>query len=211
MVLDFGEGYVLRQALPEDHAALKLVCLRTGDSGKDATGREDDPDLLGLIYAVPYQVHAPDFAFVVEGPNGVCGYILGAADSDAFYRTLRRDWFPALAAGLADPGPDESRWRGSDWARRAIHHPDLVFPSALAPYPAHGHIDLLEEARGRHIGQRGMAHLMEKLAAAGCDGMHLGVSPTNQGALAFYRRLGFSQVSDPSLPDHTVFMAIRFR
>ena len=211
MVLDFGDGFVLRQALPEDQAALSLVCLKTGDSGQDATAREDDPDLLGLIYAVPYQVYAPEYAFVVDGPNGVCGYVLGAADSAGFYDTLRREWFPKLAVRLVDPGPDESRWRGSDWARRVIHHPEFAFPPALALYAAHGHIDLLAEARGRHIGQRAMAHLMEKLAAAGCNGMHLGVSPANHGALAFYRKLGFSQVFDPSLPKHTVFMAIPFR
>ena len=64
MVLDFGGGYRLRAALAEDHAALCMVCLKTGDSGKDATGREDDPDLLGLIYAVPYQVRA---GFCVRG------------------------------------------------------------------------------------------------------------------------------------------------
>lgn len=211
MVLDFGDGFVLRQALPEDHAVLNLVCLRTGDSGQDATAREDDPDLLGLIYAVPYQVHAPDYAYVVEGPDGVCGYVLGCSETAGFYATLEGEWFPRLAARLVDPGPDESRWRGSDWARRLIHHPELVYPPVLHPYVAHGHIDLLPEARGRHIGQRGMAHLMEKLAATGCNGMHLGVSPTNHGAMAFYRKLGFSRVIDPSLPEHTVFMAIPFR
>src|SRR5687768_5326161 len=85
MVFDFGDGYRLRAALAEDHAALNMVCLKTGDSGKDATAREDDPDLLGLIYAVPYQVYEPDFAFVIDGPNGVCGYILGAPDTAGIY------------------------------------------------------------------------------------------------------------------------------
>ena len=170
MALDFGGGYQLRAALPEDHAALKLVCLRTGDSGKDATAREDDPDLLGLIYAVPYQVYEPDFAFVVDGPNGVCGYIFGAPDTPDIYARMGAEWFPALAARLSDPGPDESQWQGSDWARYAIHHPEFVYPEVLHRYPAHGHIDLLEEARGRGIGRRGMEHLMEKLRRAGATG-----------------------------------------
>ena len=85
-----------RQALASDDVALKLVCLRTGDSGKDATGIEDDPNLLGLIYAVPYQVFSPEFAFVVQGPDGVCGYILGARDTPEFYAEVRRDWFPEI-------------------------------------------------------------------------------------------------------------------
>lgn len=209
-MLDFGESYALRRATVDDHAAMNLVCLRTGDSGRDATSREDDPDLLGLIYAVPYQVYAADFAFVVEGPGGICGYVLGALDSAAFYRELETRWFPPLAARLRDPGPDRSRWQGSDWARYAIHHPALVYPPVLHPWPAHGHIDLLEEARGRRIGRRAMEHLMEALAAAGAPGMHLGVSPINRNAQAFYRKLGFEALKDASLPRHTTFMVRRF-
>ncbi|HEV2513603.1 MAG TPA: GNAT family N-acetyltransferase [Devosia sp.] len=207
-MLDFGGGYRLRPALAEDHAALNLVCLRTGDSGKDATGKEDDPDLLGLIYAVPYQVYEPDFAFVVDGPNGVCGYIFGAPDTPGIYARMGAEWFPPLAARLNDPGPNESEWHGSDWARRAIHHPEFVYPEVLHRYPAHGHIDLLEEARGRGIGRRGMEHVMAKLAATGARGMHLQVSPVNRGAQRFYQKLGFEVLKDPVLPRHTTFMVV---
>lgn len=206
MVLDFGGGYRLRSAMAEDHAALCVVCLKTGDSGQDATAREDDPDLLGLIYAVPYQVYEPDFAFVVDGPNGVCGYIFGAPDTPGIYATMEAEWFPPLAARLIDPGPDESKWRGSDWARRAIHHPEFVYPEVLHRYPAHGHIDLLEEARGRGIGRRGMEHVMAKLKRAGAKGMHLQVSPVNRKAQGFYRKLGFEVLKDEGLPRHTTFM-----
>ena len=210
MELDFGDGYSLRKAQWADYAALNRVCLLTGDSGKDATAREDDPDLLGLIYAVPYQVYSPEFAFVVQGPDGVCGYILGTPSSGRFYARVEREWFPPLAKRLRDPGTDEARWAGSDWARHAIHYPEFTYPAVLHDYPAHGHIDLLEEVRGRKIGSRGMRLMMERLAAAGISGMHLQVSPTNDGALAFYRTLGFSRLEDASLPEHTVFMVIRF-
>lgn len=206
IALDFGDGFWLRKALAGDHAALRMVCLKTGDSGKDATAIEDDPDLLGQIYAVPYQVFAPGFAYVVEGPDGVCGYILGAPETAGFYGRLKREWFPRLAGSVTDPGPDEAGWQGSDWARYAIHHPDLVYPEVLKPYPAHGHIDLLEATRGRRIGSRGMRHLMDQLKAAGASGMHLQVSPKNRGAQKFYTTLGFTELKDASLPRHTTFM-----
>lgn len=206
--LDFGEGYSLRQARWNDYAALNRVCLLTGDSGKDASAREDDPDLLGLIYAVPYQVYAPQFAFVVQGPDGVCGYVLGTPDSRAFYDRVGEEWFPPLAQRLRDPGPDHDLWVGSDWARRAIHHPEFAYPEILHAYPAHGHIDLLEEARRRGIGSRSMQLLMERLAAAGSVGMHLQVSPKNRGAIRFYETLGFREIRDGSLPRGTLFMGI---
>jgi len=84
MILDFGDGFFLRRATSDDHAAFRAVCLKTGDAGEDATSREDDPGLMGMIYAVPYQVFAPDFAFAIEGPEGVAGYLFGMPDTAAF-------------------------------------------------------------------------------------------------------------------------------
>lgn len=196
----------LRQARVEDHAALRHVCLLTGDSGKDASGIEDDPDLLGLIYAVPYQVYAPEFAVVVEDADGVCGYALGAPDTAAFERQVNGEWFPRLARTLTDPGPDESLWTGSDWARRHIHHPPALVHPALDAFPAHGHIDLLERARGAGMGRKAMEWVLRRLAKAGCPGVHLGVAPDNDSALAFYGKLGFKRLADPSLPQDTVFV-----
>lgn len=210
MSLDFGGGFSLRQATADDHEAFCAVCLKTGDAGKDATEREDDPDLMGLIYAVPYQVLEPDFAFAIEGPAGVAGYLFGVPDTAAFNARLAAKWYPALRARIGDPGADQGRCRGSDWARRMIHHPDLAIPQALHPYPSHGHIDLMPEARGRGIGRRCMAFLQSRLAAAGSTGMYLDVHPMNTPAQAFYRTLGFEMLRDEGLPKSSAFMVRRF-
>jgi ribosomal protein S18 acetylase RimI-like enzyme len=206
LVRNFGGGYVLRQALWSDHKGLKEVCLKTGDSGADATAREDDPDLLGLIYAVPYQVFAHEFAFVIEGPNGVCGYVLGTPDSAGFYDRVKTEWFPPLAARLVDPGADSTHWTGSDWARYHIHHAQFTLPPSLQAYPAHGHIDLLPEAQGQGFGRMALTELMVALKAAGAPGMHLGVSPTNTRAIGFYEKLGFTRLVDETLPADTLYM-----
>ncbi len=207
MVVEFGGGYRLRQAEAADHAALEMVCLKTGDSGDDATAREDDPRLLGLIYAVPYQVYAPEYAFVVDGPGGVCGYVLGVRDSAEYYAWAAREWFPPIAATLADPGPDRRTWKASDWARWEIHHPTFVYPEALHRYPAHGHIDLLPEVQGRGIGRVALETVMDRLRASGVPGMHLGVGPRNVKAQAFYRRLGFEHVTGEGAPRNAYYMA----
>ena len=206
MALELGDGYRLRPATAADHPALEMVCLKTGDSGKDATEREDDPRLLGLIYAVPYQVFAPEYAFVIDGPNGVCGYVLGALDSAAYYEWAGREWFPKVASTLADPGPDRDTWKGSDWARHELHHPQFTYPPALHPYPAHGHIDLLPEIQGRGFGRKALEHVMAALKRDGAPGMHLGVGPRNRNALAFYERLGFVRLTGPDAPRNAVYM-----
>ena len=211
MSVDLGDGFSLRRAIVADHAAMRFVCLRTGDGGKDASAREDDPELLGTIYAVPYQVLEPDFAFVVETAGGVCGYVLGALDTPDFNRRLERDWFAPLRARIPDPGPDRSRWHGSDWARHLIHNPQYPFPPSLHPYPSHGHIDLLPEAQGRGIGRKSMDVLMRRLREAGSSGLFLQVSPVNRRARHFYAKLGFATLRSADLPSHSTFMAMALR
>ena len=107
------------------------------------------------------------------------------------------------------PDPTAPRWRGSDWARHLIHHPDFDIPAALAAYPSHGHIDLLPEARGKGIGRRAMAFLERRLAAAGSPGLFMQVDPRNEGALRFYEAIGFEMLRDADLPTHSVYVVKR--
>ena len=209
MIVDFGGGFVLRHATADDHPALCVVCLKTGDAGKDATWREDDPALMGQIYAVPYQVLEPDLAFVVDSAEGVAGYLFGALDTRSFNARLASDWYPALRRRVADPGHDQSAWRNSDWVRHAIHHPDFEIPQALISYPSHGHIDLLPQARGRGIGRRCMSFLEQQLAVAGSTGLFLDVHPRNIAARRFYATLGYESVSIPT-NSASMFMAKSF-
>jgi ribosomal protein S18 acetylase RimI-like enzyme len=210
MILDFGDGFYLRRATTHDHTAFCEVCLRTGDAGEDATSREDDPQLMGMIYAVPYQVLEPEFAFAIAGTEGVAGYLFGVPDTRAFNSRLAAEWYARLQARVADPGPDRSKWRGSDWARHVIHHPYLAVPEALKPYPSHGHIDLLAEARGRGVGRLCMEYLQRRLIEAGSTGMYLDVHPRNTRAQAFYRGLGFQVVAGRGLPGTSIFMTKSF-
>jgi GNAT superfamily N-acetyltransferase len=189
-------GFSLRPvSSPDDHAALSQICLLTGNAGNDATATEDDPSLLGLVFAIPYAIAAPGFSFLLEDDEGPCGYVLGHPDTATFQRFIAQTWFPSLASCLADPGHDPSTWRGSDWLRHAIHHPDDLPPLDLATFPAHGHIDLLPRAQGRGAGGPMLLHLMTVLARAGAPGIHLGVMPANARALRFYARLGFHDLA----------------
>jgi ribosomal protein S18 acetylase RimI-like enzyme len=207
MMLDFGSGFFLRRATEDDHAALCEICLKTGNAGEDATWREDDPTLMGMIYAVPYQLFEPDLAFVLESPDGVSGYLFGALDTASFNARLGSVWYPSLRERLSDPSSDRGRWQGSDWARHAVHHPDLTIPAPLRAYPSHGHIDLLTPARGRGIGRRCMAFLEDRLAAAGSTGLFLEVHPRNTGAHRFYTGLGYRQVPVAGSADSPMYFA----
>jgi ribosomal protein S18 acetylase RimI-like enzyme len=64
-------------------------------------------------------------------------------------------------------------------------------PEVVAGHPAHLHIDMLPRLQGRGLGRSLLDHLFAGLRSAGADAVHLGVSPENTNAIAFYERLGF--------------------
>jgi ribosomal protein S18 acetylase RimI-like enzyme len=207
MILDFGGGFFLRHAAADDHGALRDVCVKTGDAGADASWREDDPGLMGEIYAVPYQVLEPDHAFVIAGPAGVMGYLFAAPDTVRFNARLASEWYPALRKRLIDPGSDRSAWKGSDWARHAIHHPEFDIPAVVVEYPSHAHIDLMPPARRRGIGRSCMQFIEQRLSALGSTGLWLDVHPDNGAARRFYVASGYEPVAGGSKT--SAFMAKR--
>lgn len=185
-----------------EEQALYEICLRTADSGADATGRYTGPDLLGAVFVGPYLRLAPEFAFVGEDADGVAGYVLGVADTTAFDAACEREWWPALRAryplsSFPEDSPD-------GWLLRLIHKPPQSDEEVLERYPAHLHIDLLPRLQGRGNGRRLLTALLDALTAAGAPGVHLGVDTTNERAIGFYRRMGFTEVRAHT---HSLIMA----
>ena len=145
---------MIRLARPEDRAALYDICLRTGWSGADATGRYDDPELLGHVYVGPYLALEPALALVAtrdDDPDSrPYGYCLGAADSAAFAERCERLWWPPLR----DRYPRNAPRRVTDQSLvELIHEPESMPAAIIARYPAHLHIDLLPEVQGRGTGR----------------------------------------------------------
>ncbi|MBO1438244.1 GNAT family N-acetyltransferase [Meiothermus sp. CFH 77666] len=181
-------AFTIRPYAPADLPHLYRVCLLTGDSGADASGLYRDPDLLGHIYAAPYAVHEPDLTFVLTDEKGVCGYVLGCRDSNAFAAWMEAEWLPPLRYKY--PLPPEGDVSKDAAMIRLIHKGYI--PSSLNPeYPAHLHIDLLPRAQGQGQGRKLMEVFLNRLRGLGVPGVHLGVGQRNAGAVAFYERMGF--------------------
>lgn len=67
----------------------------------------------------------------------------------------------------------------------------LPFPSLLASYPAHLHIDILPEYQGQGWGRKLVEAWCEIVKGEGAVGAHLDMVKDNVGARKFYERLGF--------------------
>lgn len=204
-----NDDFTLRPARPADQAAAYEICLKTGDSGRDATHLyPDDPAALGHLYVGPYLSLEPNLAFVLEDGAGVCGYLLGALDSARFYARLLAEWLPPLRARHPDPTGDPARWTPRHWLYHEFHHFAPHYPPTFRAYPSHLHIDLLPRAQGRGLGRQMIGYLLALLTARGSPGAHLGLSAANERAYRFYRRLGFTELERTGeRAPQTVYMA----
>jgi ribosomal protein S18 acetylase RimI-like enzyme len=185
--------FALRSYQPSDLRALYEICLKTGDSGNDATTLYRDPDLLGHFYAAPYGVLVPDTCFVIaDASDTAVGYIMCAPDTAAFGQLCEHAWFPVLRAHYPMPAPEDQSPDAS--MIRAIHAGQDQ-TNAYPDYPAHLHIDILPIAQGQGWGRRLMQALFDRLRALHISGVHLGVGAKNANAIAFYERVGFHRLA----------------
>ena len=178
--------YEIRRATASDTAALSEICLRTAADGADASGQYDDPNLLGHFYVGPYVQLEPELAFVAADDDGVAGYIVGTADTNRFAAECEQHWFPRLRRRYPRPGAEVT---SADAQIVRLLHRGIDTSSATSAHPAHLHIDLQPAAQGKGWGRRLLARFEDELRERGVPGLHLTVSATNSGAIAFYERL----------------------
>jgi GNAT superfamily N-acetyltransferase len=185
--------YDIRPYHPSDLCSVYGICARTADSGADASQYHEDPAIIGHYYAGPYAVLEPDLCFILTCDESPCGYVLGTRDSEAFGRRCEEEWFPVLRRRYALPSP-EDKSPGAEM-KRAINKG--IFPSPeVSAFPAHLHIDILPDAVGRGNGRRLMERFLGRLRELKVPAVHLGVAKKNERAIAYYKRMGFSVVSE---------------
>ena len=181
----------IRPASEADTDALYEICLKTADSGADASALYSDARLPGFIWAAPYLKFAPDFAFVLVQDDLPVGYVIGTPDTPEFDRQLRAHWWPYVRQEIA--GLEPSREKDADAIDR-IAHPRTGSSWLEQRFPAHVHINVLPPAQGSGWGRRMLDIQLNALRNAGVKGVHLGVDPRNEGAKGFYRHLRFSEI-----------------
>jgi ribosomal protein S18 acetylase RimI-like enzyme len=178
---------------PTDMTSLYRICLKTGNSGKDATRLFHDPDIIGHIYAAPYAFFESELCFIAITEGSPCGYILGTKDSEKFYQRLDKEWLPPLR--IRYPLPEINDNSFSARIIRLLHEGAKPLEQAKA-YPAHLHINLLPIAQGKGLGRKLMDTFLNKLRSLSVPAVHLGVGKANKGAILFYDKLGFQLLKE---------------
>lgn len=195
---------------PKDRDRIDYICLKTGDSGQDATGKRGDDQLLSYIYALPYVDYAPEWAWVVEGDEGAVGYVLAVPDLAQFRKWWQEVWVPKLHARF--PWEVRADWPEDDQRRfnKAVA-PEAPLPPWYAEYPAELHINLLPEAQGQGFGRALTGALFAQLSEESVPGLALSVGGDNPGAIGFYDHLGFDVESTDYYDDGTLRRKVMVR
>ena len=197
-------GLAIRPARADDIDAVFDICLKTADAGRDGSALYSEPRLPGYLWAAPYCVLEPDFAFVLADDERAVGYVIAAPDSAAFDRRLDADWLPYVRRQLENFRPTTTHDTVA-MERLGQFEPDPEW--LLADFPAHMHINLLPHVQASGWGRRMIETELAALRARGVAGVHLGVSPVNERAIGFYRHIGLEDISR----DGKVTFGVRLR
>ncbi len=199
---------ILRPYEASDRAGVRSVCYLTGYMGSPVRWLWPDEESFCDMFTGYYTDQEPGSATVIDdGAGRVIGYLLGCVDS-------RRAWNPAvvgarhaIARGLAFR-PSELRpggmavvlWRSvGDAISDAYHRRPVISEMKDERWPAHLHIDLLPEARGKGLGGQLVRMWLGRLAELQVPGCHLGTILENRSAIAFFEAMGFEPHGTPGL------------
>jgi len=168
---------VIRKYQDKDKERCRDICLFTAKNVDLSC--EKTRKILSLLYNDYYTERTNDTVFVaVDEKDEAIGYILCAPDFNVYYR----EFLPYL-----------------EQVKKLSFYQYLLGKISLRlqkryskKYPAHMHIDILEDYQRQGVGTKLLSALENELADRKIDGLYLLVSGDNDKGISFYKKSGFS-------------------
>ena len=167
------------------------ICLKTGDSGGDATDLFNDEYMLGQYFAAPYLHFDIASCFVLELDYIPVGYVIGTPDTSRFKEWMNADWLIEIRNQYKSDMETKSDLE--KWLLNIIHR-DYRLNEFNDAYPSHLHIDLLPVAQKKGFGKKMITRFLRHLVDEGSPGVQLSVGESNTNAVGFYLKLGFMEM-----------------
>jgi ribosomal protein S18 acetylase RimI-like enzyme len=186
-------GELIRPFKQSDRSAVREICYLTGMMGEPIEFLWPDKESFADMFTRYYTDLEPDSIFLAELDGKVVGYLTGCLDSQRAWNPLAIGAKAALKRGLIFK-PVLSRTisnvviKGIK-ALRANEIPTDIFKDPR--WPAHLHINLLKEARGKNFGRALMQAWFDKLKKFKIPGCYLETTFENENAIAFFKKMGF--------------------
>jgi ribosomal protein S18 acetylase RimI-like enzyme len=190
--------FLIRPYTPADRPAVRHICFETGYMGEPVDWLYGDRESFNDLITRYYTDQEPESIFLAERDGQVVGYLTGCVDSARTKGVGAREMQRVLLhGGLVRPGTARFLWRLLFDVLRDRDTPSEYLKDPR--YPAHLHVDLLPEGRGRGMGRRLMTAWLDRLRLLGVPGVHLGTFAENANAIGFFQTCGFERHGDPKL------------
>ncbi|KAM8852706.1 protein O-GlcNAcase isoform 1-T1 [Synchiropus picturatus] len=188
--------YSIRPYFPKDEASVYKICKEMYCEGmEDAPFSDEEPDLIGDRLVGGLLSLSPDYGFVLEDDEGICGYALGTVDVKPFIKKCKMSWIPFMQEKYHKPD-DQKDLTEAEKMILSFHEEEEGLPeSFLSNFPSLIKVDIHANVTDPSVAKSMMGCLLSSLKANGSHGAFCKVRQTDKRMLDFYSKLGCFEVA----------------
>jgi ribosomal protein S18 acetylase RimI-like enzyme len=184
--------WTIRRYQPADRSAVRQLTGDTAHFGEPVERFFDAREMFLDAFTAYYTDVAYNYLWVADDDSAVIGYLMGCPDTydyNVWYRAhIRRVAWRAVTLRYRGVFTRKSLGYLRRYLRLRVPYVDLE------PYPAHLHVNIRADARGRGIGSALMQTYLDQLRAENVPGVHLETTSENKIAVRWYEKLGFQRL-----------------
>uniref|UniRef100_A0A3Q2YCJ2 Protein O-GlcNAcase n=1 Tax=Hippocampus comes TaxID=109280 RepID=A0A3Q2YCJ2_HIPCM len=188
--------YSIRPYFAKDEASVYKICKEMYYEGmEDAPSSEQESDLIGDKLVGGLLSLSPDYGFVLEDDEGICGYALGTVDVKPFIKKCEMSWIPFMQEKYLKPDGQKDLTEAEKMIL-SFHEEEEGLPeSFLSNFPSLIKVDIHAKVTDPSVAKSMMGCLLSSLKANGSQGAFCKVRQTDKRMLDFYSKLGCFEVA----------------
>ncbi|XP_051507524.1 protein O-GlcNAcase-like [Myxocyprinus asiaticus] len=188
--------YTIRPYFPKDESAIYKICREMFNESCDGISFPDEsPDLIGDRFVGGFLTLSPDYGFVLEDEEGICGYALGTVDVKPFVKKCKLSWIPFMQEKYNKPDTEKDMSE-AEKMMLSFHEEEEGLPeSFLSNFPSLIKVDIHAKVTDPSVAKSMMGCLLSSLKANGSHGAFCEVRQMDKRMLDFYSKLGCFEVA----------------
>uniref|UniRef100_A0A8C1U4X9 Protein O-GlcNAcase n=1 Tax=Cyprinus carpio TaxID=7962 RepID=A0A8C1U4X9_CYPCA len=188
--------YTIRPYFPKDESSVYKICKEMFTEGCDGISFPDEsPDLIGDRLVGGFLTLSPDYGFVLEDEEGICGYALGTVDVKPFVKKCKMSWIPFMQEKYNKPDTEKDLSE-AEKMMLSFHEEEEGLPeSFLSNFPSLIKVDIHAKVTDPSVAKSMMGCLLSSLKANGSLGAFCEVRQMDKRMLDFYSKLGCFEVA----------------
>lgn len=189
--------YSIRPYFPKDESAIYKICKEMFSEGCEGIPfSNESPDLIGDRLVGGFLTHSPDYGFVLEDEEGICGYALGTVDVKPFVKKCKMSWIPFMQEKYNKPDTEKDLSEAEKMILSFHEEEEEGLPeSFLSNFPSLIKVDIHAKVTDPSVAKSMMGCLLSSLKANGSHGAFCEVRQIDKRMLDFYSKLGCFEVA----------------